>query len=169
LQSKHCKEPNESQNPHLHLKIKPSNGREMMQDRQQNKTKHTEITTHTKQMNTRQQQNNKITTQTKQQKNNKNKHQERRRPKTTAGEHTPAEQKMGRMESEGGQEARGGGGEVSCTGHGAHAPACEIHAQTRGTHAPAGAMLESDWAAALGSRGAGDDDGTARVSSGSPQ
>jgi hypothetical protein len=50
LQSKHYKEPNESQNPqnNLHLKIKPSHGREIKQDRQQNKTKNIEITTKTK-------------------------------------------------------------------------------------------------------------------------
>jgi hypothetical protein len=141
----------------------------MMQGRQQNKTKHTEITTKTNQMNTRQQQNIKFTTQTKQQNNNKNKHHEHRRPKTTAGEHTPAEQKMDHMESERSLEARGGSGEVNCTGRGAHAPERENHAQARGNHAPGRAMLENDRVATLGSRGAGDDDGMARVSSGPPE
>jgi hypothetical protein len=141
----------------------------MKQNRQQNKTKHIEITTNTKQKNTRQQQNIKFTTQIEQQNNNKNKHQERRQPKNTAGEHTSTKQKMGRMESEGRQETRGGGGEVNCTDCGAHAPAHEIHAQARGNHAPGRAMLENDRVATLGSRGAGDDDGMARVSSGAPE
>jgi hypothetical protein len=67
------------------------------------------------------------------------------------------------MESEGSLEASGDGGVVNYAGRGEHTPACEIHAQARGTHALVHAMLVNDRVAALGGRGAGDDDGMARV------
>jgi hypothetical protein len=55
------------------------------------------------------------------------------------------------------KELEGGDGEmVNCLGHGEHASA-------RGSHVPARAMLVNDRVAALGSRGANDDDGMARV------
>jgi hypothetical protein len=44
-----------------------------------------------------------------------------------------------RKESEGGD-----GGMVNCAGCGEHTPAREIHAQVRGTHAPARVMLVND-------------------------
>jgi hypothetical protein len=103
-------------------------------------------------------------------KNNKNKHQGTPATKKhSRGTHTPAEQKVDRMESKGSLEASGEGGVVNYAGHGEHTPAREIYAQARGTHAPARALLVNDWAAALGSKGAGDDDRMARVGPGLPE
>jgi hypothetical protein len=69
-----------------------------------------------------------------------------------------------RKESEGGDRRM-----VNCVGRGEHAPACEIRTQARGTHASACAILVNDRAATLGSRGAGDDDGMARVGPSLPE
>jgi hypothetical protein len=63
---------------------------------------------------------------------------------------TPVEQEADCKESEGGD-----GGMVNCAG-------C-------GEHAPVRAMLGNDRAVALGSKGAGDDDGMVRVGSGLPE
>jgi hypothetical protein len=90
------------------------------------------------------------------QKYNKNKHQGMPVTKKHGrGTHTPVEQKVERKESEGSLEANGEGGVVNCSG--------------RGEHAPTTALLVNDQAAALGSRGAGDDDGMARVGAGLPE
>jgi len=76
---------------------------------------------------------------------------------------------MDRMELEGSLEASDDGGVVNCVGRGEHTLACEIHAQARGTHALARAMLVNDRAAAFWSKGAYDDDVMARVGPGLPE
>jgi hypothetical protein len=73
------------------------------------------------------------------------------------------------IELKGSLEASGKGGVVNYAGHGEHTLAREIYAQARGTHAPVRALLVNDWAAALGSKEAGDDDRMVRVGPGLPE